>query len=124
MLPQQIIKIRDSYDIINTRMQVREVARHVGMDLGDQARISLAASCLMEGLGFGHNPHSSMITIEPLDEGQRKGIRVVCTFANDGERQQVQSAAGNIGWMVDDVTINYVDSEQTEIILTKWVMRR
>jgi len=124
MLAQQILNIRNSHDIISTRMQVREAARHAGMDLGDQARISLATSSLMEGLGLGHDSSSSSITIEHLNEGPNKGLRVVCCFVNPRERQPVQMAAGNIGWMVDNVTINYLENDQVEIILTKWVMRR
>jgi len=124
MLTQQILNIRDSYDIITTRMQVREAARQAGMDLGDQARISLATSSMMEGLGFGYDPSSSVITIEHLNEDQTKGLRVVCNFINSKERQQVQAAVENIRWMIDDVKINYLENEQVEIILTKWVVRR
>lgn len=124
MLAQRILNIRNSHDIISTRMQVREAARHAGMDLGDQARISLATSSLMEGLGLGQELNSSSIAIEQFGEGQNKGLKVVCTFVNPKEHQPVKTAAGNISWMVDNVAINYLENDQVEIILTKWVMRR
>lgn len=124
MVLQQTLNIRDAYDIINTRMQVREAARSAGMDLGDQARISLATSSLMEGLGFGNNPRSSSVSIESLKEGQSIGLRVVCTYTNTNEPQPIHNAVENIGWMVDNVVINYLENDRVEIILTKWVMRR
>lgn len=124
MLAQQILNIHNTHDIINTRMQVREAARNVGMDLGDQARISLATSSLMEGLGLGQDSSSSSIAIEYLSEEQKKGLRVVCTFLDPKENRLIGTAAGNIGWMVDDIAIHYLANEQVEIILTKWVVRR
>ena len=40
----QTIEIHNRFDIIEARMQVRTLARKLGLDLFDQARISLAAS--------------------------------------------------------------------------------
>jgi hypothetical protein len=124
MLTSQVLTINNSYDIINTRMRVREAARCVGMDLGDQARISLATSSLMEGLSVGKDSKSTSITIEALNGGQKNGLKIICTFPVSGERKTVEIAAGNIGWMVDDINILYLAEEQVEIILTKWVVRR
>jgi hypothetical protein len=124
MSVRQVITIRNTHDITNSRMQVREAARRAGMDLSDQARISLATSSLIEGLGMGNEPGSSSVSIEQVNNEQEKGLRVVFAFAKPRYHQVVHTAAGNVGWMVDDVSINYISDEQVEIILTKWVAGR
>jgi len=124
MLAQQTLNINNTNDIINTRMQVREAARLVGLDLGDQARISLAASSLLEGLGLGHSVSAASIAIQRLSEEKNIGLRVICTFPDPREHKPVNTVTGNIGWMVDDIAIHYLANGQVEIILTKWVVRR
>lgn len=124
MLAQQTLTINNPNDIIITRMQVREAARRAGMDLGDQARISLATSSLMEGLSLGNGSSSTSIAIENLNEEKNVGLRVVCTFPDPGEQKPVKISVGNISWMVDDIAVHYLGNEQVEVVLTKWVVRR
>lgn len=134
MSAKQILTIHNSNDIIITRMKVREAARNAGMDPSDQARISLATSSLLEGLGseglgleglgLGHDSISLSIAIEQMSDGQNSGLRVVYTFVNPKERQSIHTAAGKIGWMVDKIAINNIGDDRVEIILTKWVMKR
>jgi hypothetical protein len=124
MSAPQIFNIRSQYDIISARMQVREAARLIGMDLNDQARLSLATSSLMDGLGTGLFSGSGSITIEHLIEGQNQGLRVICTFRDSREHNPVNKAAGNVRWMVDTIDIRNLASGQVEINLTKWVNRK
>jgi len=124
MVDQQIFSIRNKHDIINVRMHVREAARNIGMDLGSQARISLATSSLTEKLGLGIEPDSNSIAIKCLNEGHNKGLRVVCTFCDSKEAKPVNMAVGNVSWLVDTVAIRNLSGDQVEITLTKWVMRR
>jgi hypothetical protein len=124
MAVPQIYNIRSVYDIITARMQVRETARSIGMDLADQARLSLATSSLLEGLGLGINSDSSSVSIESLSEGQNKGLRVICTFHDSIEHRPVKMATGNVDWMVDTIDIRNLTDDQVEISMTKWVMRK
>jgi hypothetical protein len=124
MLMPLTLKISNSYDIINTRMRVREAARDLGMDLGDQARISLATSSLMEGLKIGQDTKYTSIAIEQLNGGPKPGLKISCKFPVSGEHKSVETAASNISWMVDEITVQYLQDEQAEITLTKWVVRR
>lgn len=124
MVGPQIYNIRSVIDIITTRRLVREKARAVGMDLADQARLSLATSSLLEGLGLGINSDSSSVSIESLSEGQNKGLRVICTFYDSIEHRPVKMATGNVDWMVDTITIRNLKDDQVEISMTKWVMRK
>ena len=124
MLVPQFINIRSEYDIVNARMQVRETARSIGMDLRDQACLSLATSSLLEGLGLGFNSGAGSITIQCLSEGQNKGLSVICTFHDSSEQKPVQMATGNVGWMVDTIVIRNLANDQVEITMTKWDMKR
>ncbi len=124
MLAHQTLNIHNSHDIISARMQVRESARYAGMNLADQARISLATSCLMEGIGLGKGTSQSSVAIEQLNDGKNKGVRVVFTITKPNEHHPLQTAAGSISWMVDSIAINELKNERVEIVLTKWVIRR
>ena len=124
MVTQQILNIHNSHDIISTRMQVREAARHVGLVPGDQARISLATSSLIEGLGLGFDAGTTSVGIEELNDGKKIGLSVIFTFEDPRERQPIQAAATNIGWMVDNLDISFPEHNKMVIILTKWAIKR
>ena len=78
----------------------------------------------MEGIGVGHSDAPSSVIIEQLNDGKNRGVRVVFTIGDAQKHISLQTAAKNIGWMVDDVAINALKNERIEVILTKWVMRR
>jgi anti-sigma regulatory factor (Ser/Thr protein kinase) len=124
MLAPLIFNICSQYDIVSVRMKVREAARLIGMDLSDQARISLATSSLMERCGSVFGSGSGSITIECLREAQNTGLRVVYTFSNSREQHLENMADGNVSWMVDTLAIRNLASGQVEITLTKWVKRK
>lgn len=114
------INIRTEIDVIAARMYVRELARSVGMNLGDQARISLATSSLAHTLGVGVT-HPGQITLEHLRRDERQGVRVVCTEKNDQPRDLASVALGDTRWMVDECTIEKLPSDGWQVTLIKWL---
>jgi len=123
MIPIQTIAIRSGLDIVTARMRVREAARHLGMSLTDQSRISLATSCLANALGLGiDNSIQGQITIEPVTEKALKGLRIVCTRFNCNEYVPPMAYFSNERWMVDEFEVMPSVNGNLEITLAKWMV--
>jgi serine/threonine-protein kinase RsbT len=76
----EIIDIRSSEDIVRVRQSVRGGAVEIGLSLVDQTKIVTAASELARNtLDYGLG---GTATLELLEEGSRRGIRV--TFEDHG----------------------------------------
>ncbi len=114
----QTLVISDEYDIIVLRMQVRDLARAVGMGLADQARISLAAFSAVKAIGLG-STHSGQVIIEDCCRDERAGVRVACTVKN-GKVDQSPDALGDTRWMVDELTCETLPSKEIQVTLVKW----
>jgi len=123
MIPIQTIAIRSGLDVVTARMRVREAARHLGMSLTDQSRISLATSCLANALGLGiDNSIQGQITIEPVTEKALKGLRIVCTRFNCNEYVPPMAYFSNERWMVDEFEVMPSVNGNLEITLAKWMV--
>ncbi len=118
MTQEKITLIRDPYDIITTRMRVREAARHHGLSLTEQACISMAVSSLANNI-INKNGAAveGSITIECLKVDSHLGMRVVCLWK--GLTNQT-IPYGNERWMVDEVETREVEDHIIEVVLTKW----
>jgi hypothetical protein len=114
----QTLVIANEYDIILLRMQVRDLARAVGLNLGDQARISLAASSAAQVIGLGAT-QCDQVTIESCYRDGRAGVRVVCTTKN-GKADHTPYAFGDTRWMVDELTCETLPSKEMQVTLVKW----
>jgi hypothetical protein len=114
----QTVAIQSELDIIKARMCVRDLARHMGMPLGDQARISLAASSLAQAMELGGKSKGRMLA-RSLDNAGRVGIQVVCV--RDSATGAVKSETlGEIRWIVDNLTIDTKPANSLQITLVKW----
>lgn len=71
------IYINNDLDIVNARMQARQVARQMGFGTADQARISLAASELANVLSW-NSSESGEIILSEINRDERSGLQVVC----------------------------------------------
>ena len=71
------IYINNDLDIVNARMQARQVARQMGFGTADQARISLAASELANVLSW-NSGESGEIILSEFNRDERSGLQVVC----------------------------------------------
>jgi anti-sigma regulatory factor (Ser/Thr protein kinase) len=111
--------IKNSFDIILARMRVRQWARTSGLGIQDQACIALATSSLAHALKLGETSEGR-IDIYCSDERDRPGIQVVCTVVNDAKYDPVSKAFADTRWMVDDLTIEALPSNDVEITLVKW----
>ena len=120
MNKDQTIEIKSTFDVILARMQVRQRARAMGLGIQDQACIALATSSLARALKLGETVQESRIDIYCSGEGERSGVQVVCTVA-DGVRYDTGSKAfTDTKWMVDDLTVETLPSNDVEITLVKW----
>jgi hypothetical protein len=73
------IYINNDLDIVNARMQARQIARQLGFGTADQARISLAASELANVLSWNTSEPGEIILSE-INRDDRSGLQVVCTI--------------------------------------------
>ena len=116
----QTVNIRDEGDVTLARMEVRNLARTLGMDPADQARISLAASASVRALGW-RGAHERQMTIECVYAEGRKGLRVVCSRPDSDQSQLAQQSLNEAKWMVDELTVKQLATNVMQITLIKWV---
>jgi serine/threonine-protein kinase RsbT len=93
------IYINNDLDIVNARMQARQVARQMGFGTADQARISLAASELANVLSW-NSSESGEIVLSEINRDERSGLQVVCVvdmatipLNQEGAQGEVSAAA-------------------------------
>ncbi len=116
--------IHNEVDLVTARMHVRETARHLGMSLTDQSRISLATSSLANALGLGREGKADgRVVVDTLQNGARQGLRVVCTRNDCGGYTPPLSYFGNERWMVDELELRSISSDEVEVTMIKWVNR-
>ena len=119
MSENQTIEIHNRFDIIEARMQVRTMARKLGLDLFDQARISLAASTVAIILGLESSGNGS-ISMERRQFGERVGVEVVCTKADARLPNLAAGVMDDAKRMVDELTIRELPSSGVQVTLFKW----
>ena len=112
------ICIAQETDIVLLRMQVRDLARAVGMNLADQARISLAASSAAKAMGLGIT-HPGQVTIDHYCYGEKVGVRVICAGRN-GKTNGTPGALGDARCIVDELTYETLGANEAQVTLIKW----
>ncbi len=128
----QTIRITNEGDIVVLRMQVRDLARAIGLNLADQARISLAASSVAKAIGLGIT-YPGQARLDDYCCGGHTGVRVVCTLVRKNSRpddgavssgaRSAPSAPGTLGearWMVDELTFETLSLGEVQVTLVKW----
>lgn len=116
----QTIAIRNTFDVVLARMQVRQRARAIGLGIQEQACIALATSSLANALKLGETKEESYIDIYGPDEGERLGVQVVCTVTNGATCNPEAKVFTDTRWMVDKLTIETLPSNDIEVTLVKW----
>jgi len=80
VLPDEVVPIQSSEDIVRVRQKVREWAIQSGFSLVDQTKIVTAASELARNaLQYGNGGEARL---EALNDGARRGVRL--TFEDQG----------------------------------------
>ncbi len=116
----QTIAIKNAFDVTLARMQVRQRAREIGLGIQEQASIALATSSLAHALKLGEAMEESTIDIYSPDEGERLGVQVVCTVANGAAWEPEAKVFADTRWMVDELTVETLPSNDIEVTLIKW----
>ncbi len=111
------VTVANESDIVLLRMLVRDLARTTGLDLADQARISLATSAAAKAIGLGVT-HSGHVTLGDCSCEGRPGVRVVCTSKNG--KMDDTPVFGNTRWMVNELTFETLPSKEVQVTLVKW----
>lgn len=123
MTEKQTINVQSGSDIITARMKVRQLARARGFGITEQARISLAASSLASSLGLGtKNP--GQIIVDCLNQENAIGLRVICIAFNRGDCNHAAEELKSAGWMVDELTVETLPSNDVQITAIQWMTRR
>jgi anti-sigma regulatory factor (Ser/Thr protein kinase) len=116
---RQEVVVRRDFDVIVARSRVRDLARWLGMGATDQARISLATSSAARTMGLG-GPHRGQIVFEGLNDGERIGVRVVCTANNGASDESHLGTFSNIRFMTDELSVEKLPSNETRVTMVKW----
>ncbi len=115
------IIIDNDIDVIAASMKVRELARAMGMNLGDQSRISLATSTLAHALGYG-DARRGKITVEQIARDARRGLQVTGQDRDGPPRDHSAPALGDVRWMMDEVDVRWLPNDYFEITMIKWIV--
>ena len=122
MNESQTIPVRTEFDVFIARMQVRKVARALGFDITNQARIALATSSLARALKLGET-HQGQVAVDCLGDEQRTGVRVVCTTVNGVNCDLTSRLFIDTKWLVDELTVEKLPSDDLQVTLIRWVAR-
>ncbi len=124
------IYINNDLDIVMARMQAREVAKKMGFNTADQARISLAASELARVLSWMPREPGEIVITSAHKNG-RQGLQVVCTVQsehlpaqgpsdNETEISVPRQSIAGACQLVDESMIEPGNNQQARVTLTKW----
>jgi hypothetical protein len=116
----QTIAVQTEFDIFMARMQVRKLARAIGFDITNQARIALATSSLARALRLGET-HPGQVVIDCLGGGERSGLRVACTVVVGADFEVGSRAFTDVRWLVDELAVEELSSNDLQVTLIKWV---
>lgn len=115
------ITVHNEADVINARLQTRQMAKDAGLQIMDQARISLAVSSLAHMVRLGDS-HPGQIIINRIAEEGRSGVQVVWILKPDTDYEDVMQALDDtaLAMMVDDVNIQTSPVSGLYITAVKW----
>jgi hypothetical protein len=113
------ITINTATDRILARMQVREEAHSLNFNRIDQARISLAAYNVISGMDMGITCDGEVF-VEPIQDGDRTGMQVVCTTWNKNNDNFTASSFSDSSLLVDELTVEKIIPNGERVILVIW----
>ena len=116
------IPIMSQADIYAARMTTRQVAIEIGMNLIDQARISLATSSLANCLKMGGTSVlPDQILINSIIQGAQTGIRLVFITRHPSRRNCLDEELAKIHDVFDVQQIEDTPENALRVTLIKWV---
>ncbi|WP_221569014.1 anti-sigma regulatory factor [Alkalihalobacillus sp. TS-13] len=132
MTVQSCVDVRNEWDIVSARQLGRDLAKDLGFSSVDQARITTAISELARNIYLYAG--NGKICIEPIEEGNRKGLRIVANDTGPGIEdirkvmEDGYTTSGGLGAglpgvkrLMDEFAIQSTVDVGTEIYITKWL---
>jgi hypothetical protein len=117
MSHSQSMVVATEQDVMQLRMNVREMARALGMSLTEQARVAMAASAVAKAL----NCHWQ-VTIEDFSCDERSGLRVTYLSGHsNGKLDYTRSMFADAKWMADELTLENPGVDELKVTLVKWL---
>ncbi|MBN1217753.1 MAG: hypothetical protein JXM69_02400 [Anaerolineae bacterium] len=124
------IRVSSDLDVVMARMQARKIAKEMGFNTADQARISLAASELARALSWNVE-HPGEIIFSSADQNGQQGFRVACAVKREYVPAPGQSKSdpntpipsqclAGARQLVDESIVEELDGQKVQIILIKW----
>ncbi len=122
------IPILNQVDIHAARMYTREAARLVGLELNEQAQVSMATSSLADCLKMGVHVRGvtgrlgqiNQIIIQVINDG-RPGLQVDFETMNITNCDTIQFQLKRIRSLVDEITIEQQPDGPVRVSMIKWV---
>jgi hypothetical protein len=121
------IPIMNQVDIHAARMYTREAARLVGLELNEQAQVSMATSSLAECLKMGApvqaapgQPAATNQIIIKIIENGHPGLQVDFETLNINNCDTIQYQIKRIQSLVDEIKIEQLPNGPVRVIMIKW----
>jgi hypothetical protein len=121
------IPILNQVDIHAARMYTREAARQAGLELNEQAQVSMATStmaeCLKMGLpvqtALGQPAATNQIIIQVIENGHQ-GLQVDFESLNISNFDSIQVQLKRIQTLVDEVKTEQLPNGPARVVMIKW----
>jgi len=126
------IFVSSDLDVVMARIEARKLAKQMGFNTADQARISLAASELARALSW-NNEAPGEINFSTASQNGQQGIQVVCFVKreyvaanNNGDTEPQEISIPNrcltgARQLVDESFIEEQEGQKAQITLIKWL---
>jgi len=127
------IFVSSDLDVVMARIEARKLAKQMGFNTADQARISLAASELARALSWNNEAPGEIVFSTASQNGQQ-GMQVVCFVKreyiqtnNNGDPAEPQEISipnrclTGARQLVDESFIEEQGDQKAQITLIKWL---
>lgn len=116
MYESQTIPVHSEFDVFTARMQARQMAREIGFDATNQARVAIATLSLARALGLGET-QQGQVTLNCLERAGDWGMRVDCTTASGVNGRAEPWAFADLKWLVDELVVKELPSNNLQVTL-------
>jgi serine/threonine-protein kinase RsbT len=124
------IYVSSDLDVVMARMEARKIAKEMGFNTADQARISLAASELARALSWNTETPGEIVFTK-ANQGGHQAFQVACLVKREyvSTNQAAITPASPIPnrclagacQLVDESIVEELDSQKAQVTLIKWL---
>jgi len=138
-MPKTKLPLNNEADIVTARMEARQIAKQIGFNTVDQARIAMAASELAR-LVCDTVHYSSELILSQTDQDAQHGMQVICLvnmIANEvstpgagmhspgassvlSAQLKFRRSLASVSRLVDESSFNIDEAGQVSVTLIKW----